>query len=81
MQTHLIISYDGTDNDNDALALGGVVGLGAVADVCERHTGTGVAEDAAERERVVVVVGAVVGDDDVGLHGLFPRVRVEVGIL
>jgi nucleotide-binding universal stress UspA family protein len=26
MQTHVIISYDGTDNDNDALALGAVFG-------------------------------------------------------
>jgi nucleotide-binding universal stress UspA family protein len=26
MQTHLIISYDGTDNDNDALALGAIFG-------------------------------------------------------
>src|ERR1700688_676765 len=26
MQTHVIISYDGTDNDNDALALGATFG-------------------------------------------------------
>ena len=26
MQTHVIISYDGTDNDNDALALGAIFG-------------------------------------------------------
>ena len=26
MQTHVIISYDGTDNDHDALALGRIFG-------------------------------------------------------
>ena len=26
MQTHVIISYDGTDNDHDALALGRILG-------------------------------------------------------
>ena len=46
MQTHVIISYDGTDNDNDALALGAIFGdAGArVSLAYVRHT---VEEDAA----------------------------------
>jgi hypothetical protein len=34
--------------------LGGGIDLGGMADVCERDTGAGVAEDASERERIVV---------------------------
>src|SRR5579859_3025484 len=49
MQTHVIISYDGTDNDNDALALGAIFGdAGArVSLAYVRHTTE--SDDAAER--------------------------------
>ena len=49
MQTHLIISYDGTDNDNDALALGRIFGdAGArVSLAYVRHSPE--TDDAAER--------------------------------
>ena len=50
--------------------LGGGVGLLGVADIGERHARAGVAEDLPERQCVVVVVGAIVGDDHMGLHGV-----------
>ena len=52
------------------LWVGGLVALGAVTYVRERDAYAGIAEDATEGERIMVVVGAVVGDDDVGLHVL-----------
>ena len=44
------------------------VGLLGVAHVGERHLGAGLGEDAAERDRVVLVGGSVVGNDDLGGH-------------
>ena len=46
-----------------------VVGLVAVAHVGDRHLGAGAGEDAPEGDRVVLVRGAVVGNDDLGGHG------------
>ena len=48
--------------------LGCGIGLFGVADVGERYACAGIAEHLAERERVGVVLGAVVGDDHMGLH-------------
>ena len=54
MQTHVIISYDGTDNDTDALALGRVFGdAGArISLAYVRHSteGDAAAEQAAQRQ-------------------------------
>ena len=80
MQAHVIISYDGTDNDHDALALGRIFGdagarvsLAYVRHAAESDPSAEIASQAkAEGERVVVVVGAVVGDDYVRLHGVIP---------
>src|SRR5664280_3274943 len=45
------------------------VGLLGVADVGERHLGAATGEHATEGDRVVLVCGAVVRDDDLGGHG------------
>ena len=50
----------------DLLAV--AVGLGVVAHVRERHLGAGAAEEAAQRDGVLLVGGAVVGNDDLGGH-------------
>src|ERR1039457_4288511 len=54
MQTHVIISYDGTDNDHDALALGRILGdAGArVSLAYVRHSteADAAAEQAAQEE-------------------------------
>ena len=44
-------------------------GLVGVADVAEGHLGAGTGEQRAEGDRVVLVGGSVVGDDDLGGHG------------
>ena len=45
------------------------VHLGGVTHVCERHLCAGADEQPAERYGVVLVVGSVIGNDDVGRHG------------
>ncbi len=50
------------------------VGLGGVAHVGEADLGAGLPEEAAERDRVVLVRGAVIGDDDFQGHFLVPLV-------
>ncbi len=52
--------------------LAGAVDLGAVADVGERHLGAGAGEQSTESDRVVLVGGAVVGNDDLGTFGVSP---------